>query len=147
MDVKLGKDAVLYYSATAGQALSAFTLILDCVSDVNVKVSTSEADVTTRANLGWKQSKATLKECEITFDIPLDTANVGYIAVRSAFIGGTMIGLAALTGPKAVAGNEGPVGDFTITGFDRAESIGEAQKMSVTAKLYTFKEWAVTTAS
>lgn len=138
---------MLYYSATTGQALSAFTLILDGVSDVNVNVSTGEADVTTRANSGWKQSKATLKECEITFDMPLDTANAGYIAVRSAFIGGTLIGLAALTGAKATAGNEGIVGDFTITGFSRAEPIGEAQKMSVTAKLYAFKEWAVTAAA
>jgi len=143
MGIRLGKDAVLYYSATAGQALSAMTLILDGVKGVEVNLTTGEADVTTRANLGWKQSLATLKECELTFDMPLDPTDAGYIAVRAAYLAGSVIGLAAMTGSKSVAGNEGPVGDFTITNFGRSEPIEEAQNVSVTAKLYTFKEWAI----
>jgi hypothetical protein len=137
-------NAKLYYTATAGQALSAMTLTLGGVKNVDVKLSTGEADVTTRANSGWKQNIATLKECEISFDLPLDPSDAGYIAVRAAFMGGTLLGFAALTGDKAVSGNEGIVGDFTVTEFTRSEPIEEAQSVSVTAKLYTFKEWAVT---
>lgn len=144
MGTKLGKDAVLYYSATAGQSLSGFTLKLDGVANVDVDTNAGETDVTTRACGGWKATATTLKDCEVSFEMPLDTANAGYIAVRSAYLSGAPIGLAALTGLKTVAGNEGPVGDFTITGFKRGEPIDGAITMSVTAKLYAFKEWAVT---
>lgn len=147
MGIRLGMNAKLYYTTTAGQALSAMTLTLGGVKNVDVKLTTGEADVTTRANTGWKQSLATLKECEITFDLPLDPSDAGYIAVRAAYLANSLLGLAAMTGDKAVAGNEGIVGDFTITEFGRSEPIEEAQSVSVTAKLYTFKEWAITASS
>ena len=66
-DFMLGIDAKIYYTATPGSALSTFTLILDRIQDVSLKISTSDADITTRANSGWKATVPTLKEAEVSF--------------------------------------------------------------------------------
>lgn len=143
MAVKLGKDAVVYYHATPGTALSGMTLILD-VANVELNLSAAEADVTKRSGGGWRQTASTLKECEVTFEIPLDTSDTGYKAVRAAFVNNSQIALSALTGPKGTAGNEGVTGDFEVTGFNRSEPIDGAITMSVTAKLAKFKAWEIT---
>jgi len=116
---KLGKDAVLYYSITAGSTLDEMTSILLGVSDSKVILQTGERLVTKRANIGWEQTEASLKKCQIDFSLTLNTSDAGYIAVQSAWLNGTTLALAALSGPADVAGNVGIVGDFAIMGADR----------------------------
>ena len=141
--VRLGKDAVVYYHGTEGTALSGMTLVLD-VANVELSLSAGEADITRRSNSGWKQTAATLKECEASFEIPLDPEDAGYIALRSAYTGGTGLAMSILTGPKATPKNEGPTGDFVVTGFNRSEPIDGAVSVSVTVKMKKFKAWNVT---
>ena len=142
-DFMLGIDAKLYYNATLGAALTTFTLTLDRVQDVSLKISTSDADITTRANSGWKATAPTLKEAEVSFGLVAKAGDAGLIALRTAWLANTAIGLAVLTGAKAVVGAEGPVGDWSITEFSRDETLTEAIKYNITAKLTTFKAWAI----
>ena len=64
-------------------------------------------------------------------------ADVWFKAIRQAWYSGDPVHLAALTS----ATGEGPVGDFSITGFSRSEPLEEAIKYSVTAKLTEWEEW------
>ena len=142
-DFMLGIDAKIYYTATPGSALSTFTLILDRVQDVSLKITTSDADITTRANSGWKATAPTLKEAEVSFGMVAKPGDAGYTALRTAWLANSVIGLAVLTGAKAATGVEGPVGDWSITEFSRDETLTEAIKYNITAKLSTFKAWAI----
>jgi len=144
MAFKLGMNGKLYYSASPAGAAATFTTELKKVKDVDINMPKDDTDVTTRDNEGWHQTLSTLRNCEITFDMPIDTADAGYAAVRAAWLanGGT-IGIAALTGPKDEAGTEGIVGDFTVSDFSIGQPLTEAQTAHVVLKIFKFKEWYV----
>ena len=146
MTIKLGKDAVMYYGAAGTAAYSAATPTKgDGISDATLALSMSEAKVATRGNGGVEGVLPVLLTVEVTFKIPLDTADPFYQAVATAFIGRTPIALTPLTGPKTVAGNEGPDGDYSVVKFDRAEPISGELCMDVTCKVFVYRGWIKTT--
>ena len=136
--VKLGKDAVAYYNATAGTALSGMTTILSAVRDVQLNMSAGKAKTTTRASGGWDTELATLKTMQVTLKIPLDPADAGYQALAYSFLNNAPIAMAFLTDVKANSGAEGPVGDFTVEKFDRNEPLDGEVEMDVTLSLAKF---------
>ena len=142
-DFMLGIDGKIYYHATAGTALATMTLLLSNAQDVSLKLSAGEADITTRANSGWKATAPTLKEAEVSFGYMYKGGEAGAIALRTAFLANTAIAMAVLTGAKAGTGVEGPVGDWCITEMSRDESLAEAIKYNVTAKLTKYLAWAI----
>jgi len=145
MNIKLGKDAVLYYGVAGTSAQTATPLTTaTSISDANLGMTMGEAKVATRGNGGVEGILATLMSVEVTFKIPLDPSDAFYQAVRAAFIGRTLMALAPLTGPKATPGNEGPDGDFSIVKFDRAEPIDGEVAMDVAAKIFAFRGWVTT---
>lgn len=73
-NVILGMDAKLYY----GNAGSSATNEMTNVRDVTVSAEAGEADVTTRANSGWRATVATLRECSIEFEMVWDPADAGF---------------------------------------------------------------------
>ena len=137
---KLGMDAKAYYHATAGTALASLTELTN-IKDLTLNLEAGEADVTTRANSGWKATGATLKEASVEFEMIALPSDAGFAAFRDAFLNGTLVALAVLDGESDAAGSEGLRGDFTITNFSRNEALEEAIKVSVTAKLSVFSEW------
>ena len=96
-----------------------------------------EADVTTRANLGWRATAPTLRECTAEFEMVWDPTDAGFTAIKTAFLTAGMIALKILD----KAGGQGPDGDFAITSFSRNEALEEAITVSVTAKLAVFRSW------
>jgi len=87
MAIKLGMDAKLYYCA-AGIGGTPTWSELTNVKNVTLSLQKGEADVTTRANGGWKATAATLKEGTIEFEMVWDTADAGFTrqkAVRFAW--------------------------------------------------------------
>ena len=134
-EFRLGIKAKIYYGTAGSTAVP--TTELSNVTDVTVTLDASEADVTTRANDGFRATVAGLKECTIEFDMLYLPNDPGFKAIRTAWLSAGQIHLAALTGEKG----EGPVGDFSITGFSRAEPMEEAIKYSVTAKLSQWEQW------
>ena len=126
MAIKLGMEAVLKYKVGAG----AWTELKN-VKDVTLNLEAGEADVTTRANAGWRATVATRKEGSVEFEMVWDTADAGFTAIKNAFFGNDPIGFQVLD----ATGGQGLQADFSITNFSRSEALEEAISVSVTAKV------------
>jgi len=129
----LGKDAKLYYG-TAGSTPSTE---MSNVRDVTLTLEAGEADVTTRANSGWRATAPTLRECTCEFEMVWDPSDAGFTAIKNAFLSSGLIALKILD----KVGGQGPDGDFAILSFSRNEALEEAITVSVTAKLAVFRSW------
>ena len=130
MAIKLGMEAQLNYKV-GGQAGGGAWNELSNARDVTLSLETGEADVTTRANLGWRATVGTLKEGSVEFEMVWDTADAGFGAVKNAYFNNEKIGLQILDDTDG----QGLQGDFAITSFSRNEPLEEAITVSVTAKV------------
>jgi hypothetical protein len=140
----LGMDAKILFAAAVADPTTldpAAMTELSNVKDVTVNHETGEADVTTRANQGWRATAATLRECSVEFQMVWKKNDAGFTAVKNAWLTGGEIALAVLTGDPDVAGSEGPFGNFSITNFSRNEALEEAIVIDVTAKLSSWGGW------
>ena len=137
-DFLLGKDAKLYRGVAGATA----TTLLDIVQKVTVSGETAMADVTTRANSGFKAEAAGLKTSGLTFDMVLKPNDAGFVAVRDAWVNGTQIALKALTR----ANGEGIDADYAISKFERTEDLEQGIMVSVEAKLTKFRAYIEDTA-
>ena len=133
----LGMNAKIYY----GDAGATATTELSNVRDVTLNLEAGEADVTTRANSGWRATAATLKECTCEFEMLWKSGDAGFNAMKNAYLTNAEIALAVYTADVADAEAEGIDADFTITKFSRSEPLEEGITVSVTAKLSTFRAW------
>ncbi|MGH2272667.1 phage tail tube protein [Anaerohalosphaeraceae bacterium U12dextr] len=138
-DFVLGINAKMYYGINDA-AVSSMTEASN-VKEVTVSVSAGEADVSTRANNGWKATAPTLRECEVSFQMIHKTSDAFFTAIKNAALTSGTLCLAALTGEKATSGSSGIHGNFAITKFDRKEGLEEAITYDVTAKLSKFIAW------
>lgn len=130
MAFKLGMEARLNYKV-GGQGGAGGWLALNNTKDVTLSLETGEADVTTRANNGWRATVATLKEATVEFEMVWDTGDAGFGAVKDAYLNNAVLGLQILDGDSG----EGLQADFMITAFSRSEALEEAIMVSVTAKV------------
>jgi hypothetical protein len=133
MSVKLGLDAKLYFCVAGIGGTPTWTL-LGNVKNVTLNLQKGEADVTTRANNGWKATAATLKEGSIEFEMVWDPADTGFTAIKDAYFNNTLIGMAAMDGAVATTGSQGLWADCAITDFTRDEPLEDAISVKVTAK-------------
>jgi len=139
MDFILGMDAKAYYGAA--DAPLANLQELSNITDVSLSLERGEADVTTRANQGWRGTAGTLREASAEFEMVWKDDDAGFTAVKDAYLNGTTIAAAFLTKDKSESGAEGPRGNWSVTNFSRNEALEEAIKVSVTLKLAKFEEW------
>lgn len=133
MSIKLGMEAKLYYCAAGIGGTPTWTELAN-VKNVTLGLQKGEADVTTRANNGWKASVGTLKEGNIEFEMVWDTEDTGFGAIKDAYMNGTAIGLAVMDGAIDAAGSQGLWADCSIIDFSREEPLEEALSVKVTAK-------------
>jgi hypothetical protein len=136
----LGMEASIYYHATLGTALGSMTELTN-VRDVGLDMSAGEADITTRANSGWRATAPTLREGTVTFAMVWKPDDPGFAAIKTAFLTNAELELAVLDQDRATSGAQGPKGAFVITGFVRNEALEEAITVDVTAKLSAFGSW------
>ena len=125
MAIVLGLNAKLFRGeagTTAGEEVKN-------IKDVTLNLESGEADVTTRANDGWRASVATLKEASLEFSILYDTEDPDYNAFANAYFKNTPLSLFVSDG----AGT-GLDADFSITSFSVEQPLEEALSVSVTAK-------------
>jgi len=147
MSKRLGMNAKLYRAAAVlevndpTEAEGADWTEVDNVRDVTLNLETGEADVTTRANSGWKQTLATLKDGSVEFEMVWDTEDTNFAAVRDAWLGNEEIAFAVMSGDIETDGEEGLVSNFTVTNFTRAEALEDAIKVSVTLKPSSQSQW------
>ena len=143
-DFLLGMNAKIYQGAAAADpaTLSPATLTeMGNVKDVTLSLEAGEADITTRANSGWRATAPTLRECSCEFEMVWKPGDAGFEAIKTAFLSAGTVALAVLTGAHDETGAEGPVGNWSITNFSRSEALEEAVTVSVTAKLAAFGQW------
>jgi hypothetical protein len=132
MGAKLGMEAKLYRNT--GTYEIPMWVELTNVKDLTLNLEKGEADVTTRANAGWKATAATLKEGSIEFEMVWDTADAGFTAIKDAWFNNATIEMAVLDGPIAQAGSQGLRASFAVINFSRKEPLEEAITVSVTIK-------------
>ena len=138
-DYRLGMNAVLLYGAE-GAAVGAMAAITN-VKDLTASQTKAEADVTTRANSGWRATAGTLKDQTLTWETVWKESDAAFVAIRDAFLNNTVLGMASLTGAVGVAGSEGVVADYEILGFDKSEPLEGAITVSVTVKLSSYRSY------
>jgi len=136
-DFILGMNAKLYYGPAGGPATTEITN----VRNLTLNLEAGEADVTTRANQGWRATAPTLRECTVEFEMVWDPDDAGFTAIKNAFLNNSLIALKILDKQNG----QGPDGDFSITSFSRSEELEEAITVSVTAKLAVFRSWVTGT--
>lgn len=133
MAFRLGMDAKLYYQV-GGQAGGGGWIEQGNARDVTLNLESGEADLTTRANDGWRATVATLKDASVEFEMVWDTADAGFTAIKNAWLNNAIIGFQVLDDTVA-NGGQGLQADFMITNFSRSEPLEEGITVSVTAKV------------
>lgn len=137
---QLGMDAKLYYGPE-GTATGALTE-LSSIKDLSLNLASDTTDVTTRANAGFKATVSTLRTIEATFQIQWNTGDAGFEAIRDAWLTpGALLRLLIADMDKATVGAQGPLADFSVTGFTRNEELAEAIMADVTVMLSVWDQW------
>lgn len=132
----LGMNGKLYYGTPAA-TLDTMTE-LDNAKDVTGSLERGEADITTRANSGWKATAPTLASATIEFEALWKPGDAGFEALKTAFLTAGQIELAALDMAKSETGAGGLKGTFCVTNFSRKEPLQDAMTVSVSCKLVKF---------
>jgi len=133
MSERRGLDAKLYRN-TGTYDLPTWEELSN-VKDLTLKLEKGDADVTTRANNGWRASVATLKDGSIEFEMVWDTEDAGFTAIKDAYFNDTSIELAVMDGDIETVGNQGLRASFVVTNFTRNEPLEEAITVSVSLKV------------
>jgi hypothetical protein len=134
--IKLGMDGKLYRNTSVDPdpyANPEWTEITN-VKDVTLNLEKGEADVTTRANQGWRASKGTLKEGSVEFEMAWDPEDAGFTAIKDAWFNGTTIELAVMDGDITEDGTQGLRATMSVISFTRNEPLEEAMSVNVTVK-------------
>lgn len=132
MATRLGMDAKIYRNG-GSYASPTWTEIAN-VKDVTLNLEKGEADVTTRANNGWRATVGTLKDASIEFQMVWDTEDAGFDAIRQAFFDNTPIEFAVMDGLITDPDSEGLRATCAILNFTRNEALEEAIMVDVTIK-------------
>ncbi len=128
----LGMNCKLYRN-TGTYGVPVWTLMGNA-KDVSFSLEKGEADVTTRANNGWRATVGTLKDASIEFEMVWAPGDAGFTAIQSAFLGDTSIEFLVLDGPVATAGSQGLRALMQVMTFSRNEALEEAVTVSVSLK-------------
>ena len=132
MATRLGMDAKLYRNT--GTYAAPTWVEVSNVKDVTLNLEKGEADVTTRANAGWRATVGTLKDASIEFQMVWDTVDAGFDAIRQAFFDNTPIEFAVMDGDITDPDSEGLRATFDIFNFTRNEALEEAILVDVSIK-------------
>ncbi len=132
MATRLGMDANLYRNT--GDYATPVWVEVSNVKDVTLNLEKGEADVTTRANAGWRATVGTLKDASIEFQMVWDTVDAGFDAIRQAFFNNTPLEFAVMDGDITDPDSEGLRATFDIFNFTRNEALEEAILVDVSIK-------------
>ena len=132
MSAKLGMEAKLYRNT--GSYESPVWAEVENVKDLALNLEAGEADVTTRANDGWRATIATLKDASVEFGMVWDTEDADFSAIQDAYFDGTSIEFAVMDGDIETEGSEGLRATMAVTAFSRDEPLEEAITITVTIK-------------
>ncbi len=130
--IVLGLDAKLYRNEGTYEAPS--WVEMTNVKDLTLGVEMGEADVTSRAAEGWRQTEPTLADATIGFQMVWNTEDDDFDAVQESFFDREAIEYLALDGPVDEAGHKGLRATMKCFSFNRAENLEEALMVDVNLK-------------
>lgn len=129
MPAILGLDCKLYRN-TGTYAAPTWDEVTNC-RDATLNMEKGEADVTTRANSGWRAVKGALKDASVDFSMVWSAGDADFEAFRDAFLNNTLIDVAVMDGDITVSGNQGLRAEMEVLGFTRNEALEEAVTVDV----------------
>lgn len=128
----LGMNAKLYRNT--GSYASPTWVEITNVRDLTLNLTKAEADLTTRANEGWRAMAGTLKEGSVEFEMIWDPTDDGFEAIKDAWFGDTTIELAVMDKAIDESGAQGLRATMSVISFSRSEPLEEGMTVSVTVK-------------
>lgn len=136
MPVTLGLDCKLFKN-TSSWGSPTFAEIED-VKDVTLTLEKATADVTTRANDGWRATRSTLKDANLEFDyIPNpDRADsiTDFEFLRDAWLNDSNIELWVADGPSATVGTQGLRAIWNVINMNEKQELEGAKMYSFSLK-------------
>ena len=132
MSAKTGLGCKLYHNSATWESPTWGEV--DLVKDVTLNLEKGEADVTTRANGGWRAYVGTLKDGSVEFEMLWDPADTAFAAIRDAYLDNTPVEMAVMDGEITENGSEGLHAEFEVTQFNRNEPLEEGVTANVTLK-------------
>lgn len=121
----------IYYDAD-GDIASPTWVLIPGVQDVQVSASKNVSEIAER-NVPEIGVVPTHTSREITVTITKKNGNTNYDALKAAFEDNTKIGVAAMTGPVATAGEKGFQAEAYIVGWDD-DGAHEGNSVSITIR-------------
>ena len=109
--------------------LKSGSTIIGKAKDVELDVSASEVDTTTRMSGGWKEFVQGLKEWSITVDQLFIISDVGLILLRDAFLNGNELAIS-----MEDENEDGFSGTVIVTNMKFAQPLDGAIMLPVTLK-------------
>ena len=126
MAVTLGFQCKMFYGAAGSPA----TIELTNVADADFNLSKTEADVTTRGNLGWEAVVGVIKQGEVSFEMVWDTEEAAFTYFLNAWLNDLPVAMKILDGK----GGSGLDADFSVIDIGRSEPLKEAVKAKINVK-------------
>ncbi len=121
MSFVLGRNAKVYYG-TAGTALTTLTELNE-VTEVTLNLEADELDVTTRSSGGQRAYLQGHRDFSPEITTRFKAGDAGQEALRDAYLDGSTVEIAILSGGKAVSGSEGPRCTMIVTNMTRNEAL------------------------
>jgi hypothetical protein len=123
----------LYYCAAGISGTPSWVEVQEA-ENVTINYTFGESDVTTRGAGGVKQSEPVLTELSIDFNMPYLPGSVHFLALKSAALGKTLLGIAAMSEDIENVGSEGIWSDMKIFGMPFEEPIDKTVDLKITLK-------------
>ncbi len=137
----LGLDAVLWIAEPDSAGDAGTYIEMSNARNVTLSLETAEADVTTRANNGWRATTPTLKDASIEFETIYDTADTGFTKIREAYLNGTDLWVKVLDGTTRDSAGTGDnttgnglVAKCRVTNFSQTQDLESPLTSSVSLK-------------
>lgn len=127
----LGLDGKLYEN-TGSWGTPTWSEI-ENVKDLSLSMEKGLADVTSRANGGWRAQVGTLKEASVEWMMVYDVGDSDFTSLQTAFMNNTQKELAVMDGDITTTGQQGLRLEAHIVSFSRDESLEAGMMTSVKA--------------
>ena len=101
------------------------------VKDLSFDFEKAKADVTTRASVGWRQSRGTLKDGNASFQMLYDTSDADFVYFQNSFLSNTTFEMAFADGTIATTGTQYIRMLVDIFNFSRSENLEEGVLVDV----------------
>ncbi len=134
---QLGLDARLYLGATFDGAVIPLTWnMTNNVKDLTLNMTKDTADVTTRANNGFKAYIATLKDASVDFMSIFDDSDTRQQELSDAFFDNTQVWVRVFDKEEGLAGTtaQGLQAFMEVVSFTRNEQLTEALTLDISLK-------------